>query len=106
MRNVAIVSYAQTPFVRSERRRNEVEMLMPVVSQAIERSGIPKQEIGFTCSGSSDYIAGQSFSNPCLVPALANALLNPVCQSRMVPPVSKVRAFTSFRLITKVLLSN
>ncbi len=70
MRNVAIVSYAQTPFVRSERRRNEVEMLMPVVSQAIERSGIPKQEIGFTCSGSSDYIAGQSFSFVSAVDAL------------------------------------
>jgi len=62
MREVAVVSFAQTPYVRRERRRNEVEMLMPVIAQAIERSGIPKAEIGFTCSGSSDYIAGQAFA--------------------------------------------
>jgi acetyl-CoA acetyltransferase len=62
MREVAVVSFAQTPYVRRERRRNEVEMLMPVIAQAIERSGIPKAQIGFTCSGSSDYIAGQAFA--------------------------------------------
>ena len=61
MRDVAIVSYAQTPFVRNE-RRNDVDMLLPVIGEAVERSGIPKREIGFTCSGSSDYIAGQAFA--------------------------------------------
>ncbi len=62
MRNVAIVSSAQTPYKRREMEQSEVEMVLSVVSQAIERSGIPKQEIGFTCSGSSDYIAGQAFA--------------------------------------------
>ena len=42
MRDVAVVSFAQTPYVRRERERSEVEMLMPVIAQAIERSGIPK----------------------------------------------------------------
>ncbi len=62
MRDIAVLSYAQTPYVRSERRRNEVEMLMPVIDEVVEKSGIPRREIGFTCSGSSDYIAGQCFS--------------------------------------------
>jgi acetyl-CoA acetyltransferase len=62
MRDVAVVSFAQTKNVRRENRRNEVEMLIPVVQEAVEKSGIPKKEIGFTCSGSSDYLAGQSFS--------------------------------------------
>ncbi len=62
MREVAVVSFAQTPYVRRERGRSEVEMLMPVLAQAIERSGISKAQIGFTCSGSSDYIAGQAFA--------------------------------------------
>ncbi len=62
MRDVAVVSFAQTHHVRREDRRNEVEMLMPVVGEAVDRSGIPKREIGFTCSGSSDYLAGQAFS--------------------------------------------
>jgi acetyl-CoA acetyltransferase len=62
MRDVAIVSYSQTPYVRSERVRNEVEMLMPVIDAVVEQSGIARREIGFTCSGSTDYLAGQSFS--------------------------------------------
>jgi acetyl-CoA acetyltransferase len=61
MRDVAIVSFAQVPSVRNE-RRNEVEMLIDLVPRVVERSGIPRQEIGFTCSGSCDYIAGQPFS--------------------------------------------
>jgi acetyl-CoA acetyltransferase len=62
MRDVAVVSFAQSENVRRENRRNEVEMLIPVVTEAIEKSGIPRREIGFTCSGSTDYLAGQSFS--------------------------------------------
>ena len=62
MRDVAIVSYAQTPYVRSERSRSEVEMIISVVREAVEKSRIPKREIGFTCSGSSDYLAGQAFA--------------------------------------------
>ncbi len=69
-REVAVVSFAQARNVRSERRRNEVEMLMPVVTEAVERSGIPRPEIGFTCSGSSDYLAGHPFSFVAAVDAL------------------------------------
>lgn len=35
---------------------------MPVVREAIERSGITREEIGFTVSGSCDYLAGQPFA--------------------------------------------
>lgn len=62
MRDVAILSYAQTPYTAHEKARNEVEMLMPVLSEAVEKSGIARREIGFTCSGSTDYLAGQSFA--------------------------------------------
>src|SRR3990170_2102212 len=37
-------------------------MIAPVVTEALERSGIPRKEIGFTCSGSTDFLAGQPFS--------------------------------------------
>ena len=70
MRDVAILSYAQTPYCAAETARNEVEMLMPVLSEAVEKSGIPRKEIGFTCSGSTDYLAGQSFSFVMAVDAL------------------------------------
>jgi acetyl-CoA acetyltransferase len=62
MREVAVVAFAQAPSVRSDMQRSEVEILSPVVREAIARSGIPRQEIGFTVSGSCDYLAGQPFS--------------------------------------------
>jgi acetyl-CoA acetyltransferase len=62
MREIAVVSFAQAPNVRRDTEHNEVEILSPVVREAVERSGIPKADIGFTCSGSSDYLAGQPFS--------------------------------------------
>lgn len=62
MRDVAIVGFAQSPSRRRVHDRNEVEMLMPVVAEAMERSGIDRGEIGFTVSGSCDYLAGQSFA--------------------------------------------
>jgi len=61
MRDVAIVSFAQTP-ARTGVRETEAQLLFPVVADAIERSGIPRKEIGFTCSGSADYLAGASFA--------------------------------------------
>lgn len=62
MRDIAVVSFAQSVAVRHEESRNEVEILMPVVAEAIERSGIGRKEIGFTVSGSCDYLAGVPFA--------------------------------------------
>jgi acetyl-CoA acetyltransferase len=62
MREVAVISFAQAPMRRRELDRNEVEILMPVVAEAVERSGLPRHDIGFTCSGSCDYLQGQPFA--------------------------------------------
>lgn len=62
MRDVAVVSFAQSRSVRSEDSLNEVEILMPVVAEAVESSGIPRKEVGFTVSGSCDYLAGAPFA--------------------------------------------
>jgi len=61
MRDVAVVSFAQTPSVRRS-DQTEIDMLVDVVHDVVEASGIPREEIGFTCSGSCDFIAGQPFS--------------------------------------------
>ena len=60
-RPVAIVSWAsfETP---SEPARNEVEMLLPVIQEALGRVGLTQQDIGFTVSGSSDYLQGFPFA--------------------------------------------
>lgn len=62
MRDVAVVSFAQTKHVRALPDYNEVEMVMPVLGEVREKIGITQDRIGFTCSGSSDYLAGQAFS--------------------------------------------
>jgi len=62
MRDVAVVSYAQSPPAFHDDARNEVEILMPVLDEAFANSGIGRKDVGFTVSGSSDYLAGQAFS--------------------------------------------
>lgn len=61
MRDVAVVAFAQSTSAR-DTNRNEVEMLMPVVAEVHERSGLDKDDIGFTVSGSNDYLIGGPFS--------------------------------------------
>ena len=61
MRDVAIVSSAYSA-VPKELRYNEVEMIVPVIRQAMAESGLSRDEIGFTCSGSLDYLQGGPFS--------------------------------------------
>ena len=61
MRDVAIVSFAQ----RQEAAisdESEVEFMVPLMVQAKEAVGLTQQDMGFTCSGSSDFLAGQAFS--------------------------------------------
>ena len=60
MRDVAIVSFAQCNAARED--RNEVEILLPVVKEAVAASKMERGEIGFTCSGSSDFLQGQPFA--------------------------------------------
>jgi acetyl-CoA acetyltransferase len=61
-RDVAIVSFEQTKHERKVDRRNEIEMMMPIIRGVYEKIGLPKEDIGFVCSGSTDFLAGQAFS--------------------------------------------
>ena len=60
-RDVAIVSYNQFA-TRREQERNEIEYLLPVVKETLAPLGLTTQDMGFTVSGSSDYLAGQAFA--------------------------------------------
>lgn len=62
MKDVAIVSFAQSDHQRRLAERNEVEMIQPVIRQAMDQIDVSISDIDFTCSGSSDYLAGQAFS--------------------------------------------
>ena len=39
-----------------------VEMLVPIFAEVLGGTGLAKADIGFWCSGSSDYLAGRAFS--------------------------------------------
>jgi acetyl-CoA acetyltransferase len=62
VRDIAVVAFAQSPSVERDAAHNEVEILTPVIAEAVKRSGIPRKDIGFICSGSCDYLAGVPFS--------------------------------------------
>ena len=63
MRDVAVVGFAEAPSVRrTAGTTNGVEMLVPIFHEVLEQTGLSRRDIGFWCSGSSDYLAGRAFS--------------------------------------------
>jgi len=60
---VAVVGFAQSPCrVREDATTSGVEMLLPIFAEVFGATGLTKSDIGFWCSGSSDYLAGRAFS--------------------------------------------
>ena len=63
MTDVAVVGFAHAPHVRrTDGTTNGVEMLMPCFASIYAELGLKQTDIGFWCSGSSDYLAGRAFS--------------------------------------------
>jgi acetyl-CoA acetyltransferase len=61
--DVAVVGFAEAPNVRrTHGTTNGVEMLVPIFHEVLAGLGLSKADIGFWCSGSSDYLAGRAFS--------------------------------------------
>ena len=61
MIDVAVVGFAQ----RQEAAisgESEVEFMVPLMAEAKSSVGLTQADMGFTCSGSSDFLAGQAFS--------------------------------------------
>lgn len=79
MREVAVVGFAHAPHIRrTEGTTNGVEMLMPCFAEIYDDLGITQRDIGFWCSGSSDYLAGRAFS-----------FLNAIDSIGAVPPINE-----------------
>jgi acetyl-CoA acetyltransferase len=58
-----------------------VELLVPLLAECYEQTGFTRKDIGFWCSGSSDYLAGRSFSFVQAVDAIG--VLPPVNESHV-----------------------
>ena len=62
MRDVAVVGFAQRQMEEFDGSPTCVELLVPLFAECYEQTGWTRTDIGFWCSGSSDYLAGRSFS--------------------------------------------
>jgi acetyl-CoA acetyltransferase len=80
--DVAVIGFAQSPVVRaSEGTTSGVEMLVPIFAEVLQNTGLTKDDIGFWCSGSSDYLAGRAFSFVSAVDAIG--AFPPVAESHV-----------------------
>lgn len=62
MRDVAVVSFAQSPCVGANRRDDMADILLPVIRDAVHQAGIERNEIDFFASGSHDFFEGRTFA--------------------------------------------
>ncbi len=81
MREVAVVGFAQRQEMKFQGSPTCVEHLVPVFADCFAQTGWSKEQIGFWCSGSSDYLAGRSFSFVSAVDAIG--ALPPVNESHV-----------------------
>lgn len=59
--DIAVIGWAQTEMVRRT-ELTEAQLLMGVITDALDPLGLTRADVDFTCLGSCDYIAGQAFS--------------------------------------------
>jgi acetyl-CoA acetyltransferase len=98
MRDVAVVGFAEAPNVRhTHGTTNGVEMLVPIFHEVLGQTGLSRSDIGFWCSGSSDYLAGRAFSFVSAVDAIG--AFPPVMESH----VEMDGAFALYEAWVKVL---
>jgi acetyl-CoA acetyltransferase len=60
MRDVAVVSFQK--MIGNAEALDEVEMLAPTIAGALAGAGLARRDVGFTVSGSCDYLGGRPFS--------------------------------------------
>jgi acetyl-CoA acetyltransferase len=62
LREIAVVGFAQAQGVSHHAQGNDVELLLPVVKEALGKVGLKRKDIGFSTGGSSDFLVGTAFS--------------------------------------------
>ena len=81
MREVAVVGFAQRQLQNYDGSPTCAELLVPILAECYEQTGWTKKDVGFWCSGSSDYLAGRSFSFVSAIDAIG--VLPPVNESHV-----------------------
>ena len=99
MTDVAVIGFAQSPCAkRDDAGTGGVEMLVPILAEVFQSTGLTKDDIGFWCSGSSDYLAGRAFSFVSAVDAIG--AFPPVMESH----VEMDGAFALYEAWVKILV--
>ncbi|HUP99713.1 MAG TPA: thiolase domain-containing protein [Aeromicrobium sp.] len=80
-RDVAVVGFAQRQLTNYDGSPTCAELLVPILAECYEQTGWTKADVGFWCSGSSDYLAGRSFSFVSAIDAIG--VLPPVNESHV-----------------------
>ncbi|GAB2976692.1 thiolase domain-containing protein [Nocardioides montaniterrae] len=81
MRDVAVVGFAQRQMQDFDGSPTCAELLIPIFKECYDQTGWTKKDIGFWCSGSSDYLAGRSFSFVSAIDAIG--VIPPVNESHV-----------------------
>ncbi|MGY0385454.1 thiolase domain-containing protein [Nocardioides sp. WG-D5] len=81
MRDVAVVGFAQRQMKDFDGSPSMAELLVPILAECYDQTGWGRSDIGFWCSGSSDYLAGRSFSFVSAIDAIG--VLPPVNESHV-----------------------
>jgi len=71
MRPIHIAGFAQLDQVLRDTERDEAEMVQQVTAAALADAGLGRKDVGFTCSGSNDYVMGRAFSFTMAIDGLA-----------------------------------
>mgnify|MGYP002632418978 CR=1 FL=1 len=62
MRPVYVAGFAELPHLLQDNLLDEPEMVQRVTAAALADAGLGRDDVGFTCSGSNDYVMGRPFS--------------------------------------------
>ncbi|WP_199435321.1 lipid-transfer protein [Qaidamihabitans albus] len=62
MRDVAVVSFAQSPCEAANRRDDMAGILLPVIREALGAVGVDRDDVDFFASGSHDFFEGRTFA--------------------------------------------
>ncbi|KAA9156355.1 lipid-transfer protein [Amycolatopsis acidicola] len=62
MREIAVVSFAQSRCLAANRRDDMADILAPVIAEAVAGAGLERGDVDFFCSGSHDFYEGRTFS--------------------------------------------
>jgi hypothetical protein len=74
-RSVVLIDWETSDLLSSHADKNHHELVFPVIRRLLDRSGVPREEIGFLSDAGSDFLDGRGLTTMTIVDALGGHLL-------------------------------